>query len=90
LPPAAFNGLKLVDRRLWYALHSLGFPSEGQGRTYHPNPCIEAIGARDHWAMELALGKPVAAPSLARAMATIRAIDGPPASGRPTPQGAAA
>ena len=90
LPPAAFNGLKLVDRRLWYALHSLGFPSEGQGRTYHPNPCIEAIGARDHWAMELALGKPVTAPSLARAMATIRAIDGPHASGRPAPQGATA
>ena len=90
LPPAAFNGLKLVDRRLWYALHSLGFPSEGQGRTYHPNPCIEAIGARDHWAMELALGTPVAAPSLARALATIRAIDRPPASGRPAPQGVTA
>ena len=90
LPPAAFNGVKLLDRRLWYALHSLGFPSEGQGRTYHPNPCIEAIGARDHWAMEIALGKPVTAPSLARAMASIRAIDGPSKAGRPAPQGTTA
>ena len=75
LPPAAFNGLKLVDRRLWYALHSLGFPSEGHGRTHHPNPCAEAIGARDHWAVEVELGRKMPTPSLDRAVATMRAIE---------------
>jgi intracellular multiplication protein IcmP len=80
LPPAAFNGLKLVDRPLWYALHSLGFPSEGHGRTHHPNPCIEAIGARDHWAMETLLGRPVATPAVARALASVLAVA---ARGRP-------
>ena len=56
LPPAAFNGVILVDHRLWYALHSLGFTPAEQCRIQHPNPCIEATGAGDHWAMELALG----------------------------------
>ena len=73
LPPAAFNGVKLVDRPLWYALHSLGFPAEGRGRSYHPNPCVEAIGARDHWAVETELGTPVREPSVDRALAAILA-----------------
>ena len=28
LAPAQFNFVKLIDRRLWFALHSLGFPAE--------------------------------------------------------------
>ena len=90
LPPAAFNGLKLVDRRLWYALHSLGFPSEGQGRTYHPNPRVEAIGARDHWAVEVELGRKVPTPSLDRAVAALRAIDLQQSSGSAPRRGDAA
>ncbi|WP_338929240.1 hypothetical protein WDZ11_22385 (plasmid) [Roseomonas mucosa] len=52
LPPAQFNGLKLLDRGLWYALHSLGFPGHGPGQNAHPNPRVEAIGARAHWDAE--------------------------------------
>ena len=52
LASGQFAWLKLVDRRLWYALHSLGFETEGFGRYLHPNPRVEAIGARDHWAAE--------------------------------------
>lgn len=76
LAPAQFNGLKLVDRRLWYALHSLGFPAEGLGRDQHPNPLVEAIGARDHWAAECAARGPLLVPSLDRAAAAIRAAAG--------------
>lgn len=67
LPPSAFNAVKLVDRRFWYALHSLGFPSEAHGRTHHPNPTVEAIGARDHWAVECIAGRPLFGPSIDRA-----------------------
>jgi intracellular multiplication protein IcmP len=72
LAPAQFAFLKLVDRRLWYALHSLGFPG-GQNPAEQPNPRIEAIGARDHWAAESALGQRLAEPSFDRALAVIRA-----------------
>ena len=37
LAPAQFAFLKLVDRPLWYALHSLGFPG-GQNPAEQPNP----------------------------------------------------
>jgi intracellular multiplication protein IcmP len=77
LPPAAFNGIKLVDRRLWYALQSLGFPSDGQGRDHAPNPPVEAIGARDHWSIEVALGAAVRAPSVDRAAMAILAFARP-------------
>ena len=63
LAPAQFAWLKLVDRPLWYALHSLGFESEGIGRYLHPNARVEAAGARDHWASERAAGQPVTWPS---------------------------
>ncbi len=76
LAPAQFNGLKLVDRRLWYALHSLGFPAEGLGQDQHPNPLIEAIGARDHWAAECAARAPLVVPSVERAMDAICAVAG--------------
>lgn len=74
LAPAQFAFLKLVDRRLWYALHSLGFPSDGPGSTTHPNPRIEAVGARDHWAAELAAGRPLLVPALDRAVSAIRTV----------------
>jgi len=72
LAPAQFSFLKFVDRRLWYALHSLGFPSAGQGYTVHPNPRVEAIGARDHWATECAIGKPLTKPAMEQALRAIR------------------
>ena len=72
LAPAQFAFLKLVDRRLWYALHSLGFPG-AQNRAEQPNPRIEAIGARDHWNAECELCRPLTEPSLARALAVIQA-----------------
>lgn len=71
LAPASFNFLKLVDRRLWYALHGLGFPG-GQNPAEQPNPRIEALGARDHWAAERCAGQPLPVPSLARALDVVR------------------
>lgn len=62
LAPAQFNGLKLVDRGLWYALHSLGMP----------NPYVEALGARDHLAAERMAGRPLPSLSIDRAMLTVR------------------
>jgi len=72
LAPAQFAWLKLVDRSLWYALHSLGFESEGIGRYLHPNPRAEAAGARDHWAAERAAGRPVTWPCVERALSALR------------------
>jgi len=71
LAPAQFAFLKLVDRQLWYALHSLGFPASGAGP--HPSPRVEAIGARDHWAAECTLGEALPAPSIDRAIEAVRA-----------------
>ncbi len=68
LAPAQLAWLRLVDRQLWYALHSLGFESEGIGRYLHPNPRVEAVGARDHWAHERAAGRPLETPHFARAL----------------------
>ncbi len=76
LAPAQFNGLKLVDRGLWYALHSLGFPAEGLERHPHPNPLVEAVGARDHWAAECVAGGPLLVPSIDRAARAVRAASG--------------
>jgi intracellular multiplication protein IcmP len=72
LAPAQFAWLKLVDRPLWYALHSLGFETEGDGRYLHPSPRVEALGARDHWAVECAAGEPVFEPGLTRAIDAMR------------------
>ena len=72
LPPAAFNALKLVDRPLWYALHSLGFPGDGPGQNIHPNPRVEAVGARDHWATERAMRRPLCAPEIEQALGSVR------------------
>jgi len=62
LAPAQFNGLKLVDRGLWYALHSLGMP----------NPYVEALGARAHWAAETLVGQPLHTPIIDAAMDAVR------------------
>ncbi len=71
LAPAQFAFLKLVDRRLWYVLHSLGSPADALNPAAHPNPCVEAIGARDHWAVECVGQGPVLTPSIDRAVAAI-------------------
>ena len=64
---------KLIDRRLWFALHSLGFPAEERtAEPVMPTPRIEAVGARDHWAAERMEGDPLFVPSLDRAMRVIR------------------
>lgn len=63
MAPAQFNWLKLVDRRLWYALHSLGMP----------NPYVEARGARDHYAAECLIGEPIHAPAIDRAALGLQA-----------------
>jgi intracellular multiplication protein IcmP len=72
LGPGQFAWLKLVDRPLWYALGSLGFETEGVGRYLHPNPRVEAVGARDHWAVERLVGEPVIEQSLDRAVEALR------------------
>lgn len=72
LAPAQFAFLKLVDRRLWYALHSLGFSAE-QGHP-QPNPRVEAVGARDHWAAERQDGGRLRTPSIDRALAALRVV----------------
>ena len=76
LQPALFASLRLVDRRLWYALHSLGFASDTPGQDLHPNPYVEAVGARDHWAAELAAGGPLLVPALEGAVVAVRAAAG--------------
>lgn len=73
LAPAGFNFLKLVDRRLWYALHGLGFPG-GNNPAEQPNPRVEALGARDHWAAERDAGQALPVPSLERALAVVRKV----------------
>lgn len=74
--PALFAWLRLVDRRLWYALHSLGFPADRLAHDLHPNPLVEAVGARDHWAAENAAGGPLLVPSIERAALCVRAAAG--------------
>ncbi|HUB47673.1 MAG TPA: hypothetical protein VMB73_22070, partial [Acetobacteraceae bacterium] len=73
LAPAQFNFVKLIDRRLWFALHSLGFPAEDRTEEpVMPTPRIEAVGARDHWAAERVEGRPLVIPSVDRAVRVIR------------------
>ncbi|MBG0808117.1 hypothetical protein IY145_01640 [Methylosinus sp. H3A] len=74
LPPAQFNFLKLVDRRLWYALHSLGYPADMFDPLLHATPLVEAIGARDHWAAELIAGAPLRGASIDNALAAVRKV----------------
>jgi intracellular multiplication protein IcmP len=74
LAPGQFAWLKLVDRPLWYALHSLGYETQGLGRYLHPNPRVEAVGARDHWAVERLAGEPVIEPKMDRAIEALRKV----------------
>jgi intracellular multiplication protein IcmP len=74
LAPGQFAWLKLVDRPLWYALHSLGFETEGSGRYLHPNPRVEAVGACDHWAVERLAGEPLVEPNIDRAIEALRKV----------------
>ena len=73
LAPAQFAFLKLVDRRLWYALHALGFESDALIAHPHPSMRVEAIGAGAHWAAERAVGVPIPTPEFDSALAAIRA-----------------
>lgn len=73
LPPASFAAVKLIDRPLWYALHSLGFPGDGPGQNIHPNPRIEAAGARSHWAAECLAEAPLVLPAVDAAVDASRA-----------------
>ena len=72
MAPAQFAFLKLVDRRLWYALHALGFESDALIAHPHPRMRVEAIGAGAHWAAERAVGVPIPTPEFDRAIAAIR------------------
>ena len=72
LAPAQFAFLKLVDRRLWYALHALGFESDSLIAHPHPSQRVEAIGTRAHWAAERAVGAPIPTPEFDAAIAAIR------------------
>jgi intracellular multiplication protein IcmP len=72
LAPAQFAFLKLVDRRLWYALHSLGFDADGPLAHPHPSQRVEAIGARAHWAAERSVGVAIPTPELDATIAAIR------------------
>ena len=71
LPPSQFAFLKLADRRLWFALQSLGSPAAMLNPALHPNPCVEALAARDHWAAECLSGQPLYVPSIERAMGVL-------------------
>ena len=73
LAPGQFACLKLVDRDLWYALHSLGFEGDGPGQTSHPNARVEAVGARDHWAAERIAKRPLPIPAVEQALDVVRA-----------------
>jgi intracellular multiplication protein IcmP len=72
LAPAQFAFLKLVDRRLWYALHALGFEADGPLAHPHPSQRVEAIGAHAHWAAERAVGAPIPTPEFDAAIAAVR------------------
>ena len=72
LAPAQFAFLKLVDRRLWYALHGLGFEADGLVAHPHPSQRVEAIGAHCHWAAERAVGAPIPTPEFDLGIAAIR------------------
>ncbi|MDD2859491.1 MAG: hypothetical protein PHT60_15040 [Acidiphilium sp.] len=72
LAPGQFAFLKLVDRPLWYALHSLGFPLTENNYGPQPNARIEALGARAHWEAERAVGQPLPRPRVEAALAAIK------------------
>lgn len=85
LAPGQFNCIKLMDRRLWYALHGLGFPkSDGPFWLHMPNPRIEAIAARDHWFAECEMSQPLVIPAIDRALDAIHIAASQTAAGHPS------
>jgi len=72
LAPAQFAFLKLVDRDLWWALHSLGFESDGPRAHPHPCPRVEALAARSHWEAERGVGRALANAELDSAVAALK------------------
>ena len=73
--PGMFQFLQLVDRRLFLALDSLGFPIIGV--PWHlssaQTPFAEAAAARSHWAAERDAKRRLVLPVLDPAIVTIRA-----------------
>ena len=72
LAPGQFAFVKLVDRNLWYGLHSLGFPLSADEDGPMPNARIEALGARAHWEAERSVGGSLTVPKTETAEAAIR------------------
>ncbi len=72
LAPAQFAFLKVVDRPLWYTLHSLGFPLTITDYGPQPNVRIEALGARAHWEAERAVCRKLPRPRMETALAAIK------------------
>lgn len=84
LAPAQFAFLKLIDRPLWYALHSLGFPLTISDYGPQPNARIEALGSRAHWEAERAVRQRLPRPRMEMAMAAIdQRLRDPANRGRP-------
>jgi intracellular multiplication protein IcmP len=71
LAPGQFAFLKLVDRPLWYALHSLGFPLTITDYGPQPNARIEALGSRAHWEAERAVRQRLPRPRMEMATEAI-------------------
>lgn len=82
LAPSSFLGVKLVDRSLWYALHSLGFSGDGPGQDVHPNARAEALGARAHWAAERLAGRPLFVAAIGLALEALARAAVPPKGSR--------
>jgi intracellular multiplication protein IcmP len=73
--PGLFAALKLVDRPLWWALQSLGFPPEsGPLWRIMPAPCIEATAALEHWQTECEAGRPLVIPAITSSLNRIRVL----------------
>lgn len=73
LAPAEFLFTKLVDRRLWYALHGLGFPGETEALDAPPpNPRVEAIGSQAHWLAERRIRRALFVPQIEQALVSVR------------------
>ena len=54
----------------------------GADIAYLPNPRVEALGARDHWAVERLVGEPAIEPSLNRAIEVLRKVAAAPHAAR--------
>ena len=78
LNPGQFAFLQFVDRPLFMALTTLGFPAPGIAwhRGPAPTPLVEGLGARAHWEQELEAGCPIFMPLVRNALHSIRAAEG--------------